>query len=152
MPFRIPKVNMSHEEFERFRNNFLKSANQISANKRIEYTNKSDDVLANFIDVGKRLDITPLKAVMVYMNKGFDAMNTHAKTGNQYSDENFIERCYDLCNYSILAAAIYTTTHTEHTNENNTKPNRDGISLSVRHDQNGPKPTKWNELQRDSQT
>ena len=35
MPFRIPKVNMSHEEFERFRNNFLKSANQISENKII---------------------------------------------------------------------------------------------------------------------
>ena len=145
MPFRIPKVNMSHEEFERFRNNFLKSANQISANKRIEYTNKSDDVLANFINVGKRLDITPLKAVMVYMNKGFDAMNTHAKTGNQYSDENFIERCYDLCNYSILAAAIYTTTHTEHTNENNTKPDGTVDGMHERSGSPTSEPQKWDE-------
>ena len=146
----------STKKFNQFRDEFIKDATAVSDAKSIEYTSKNDDKLKNFKSVGRRVGVTPMQALMTYKSKGDDAMCTYAKTGNQYSDENFRERCIDSFNYSILAAFLHyeqQNTHTEDTNDNNnTEPDRDADGNS---EWNGPissEPDKWSQLQRSSKT
>ena len=134
---------MNNDEFNRFRSEFLLDAIELSDSKSIEYTIMDNDKLRNFKSVAQRLGITPLQALMVYMLKGVDAMATHAKSGNQYSDESFLSRCHDACNYAILAAAL----HTEETNhENNIEPNRDGTGSPGGDGAHDEQQEKWSDL------
>jgi len=140
---------MNEQDFKQFRRDFLTEAVEVSDSKSVEYTISNMSKLYNFTHVAERVGITPGQALMVYLLKHVDALCNDAKTGKTYSDETTRSRCIDIANYAILYAAL---SHTENENENNTESNRDGISMSVGHDANDPKPAKWHDLQRDQKT
>ena len=136
---------MKSKEFNEHRQSFFEQAMTLSDAKSVEYTISNEDRLYNFKHVAARTGITPIQALMVYVLKHVDAICNDAKTGKQFSDETFMSRAHDICNYMVLATALHKETHI---NENSTEPtgNRTGITSGNR--QNDLEPKKWRDFKR----
>ena len=106
---------MDNLKFHTFREALIEEANALSDGKSIEYTQSSDDKLANFKNIGERFDIDPLAVAGIYMNKHVDSINNYIKTGKISSGESLKSRLIDIINYSILMIAI------DHEKNNDTK-------------------------------
>jgi hypothetical protein len=113
---------MDNLRFNTFREALIEEANTLSDGKSIEYTQSSDDKLANFKNIGKRFNIDPLAVAGIYMNKHVDSINNYIKTGKISSGESLKSRLIDIINYSILMIAI------EH--EKNNDPKQSGVGTS----------------------
>ena len=136
---------MKSKEFNEHRQSFFEQAMTLSDAKSVEYTISNEDRLYNFKHVAARTGITPIQALMVYVLKHVDAICNDAKTGKQFSDETFMSRAHDICNYMVLATALHKETHI---NDNSTEPtgNRTGITSGNR--QNDIEPKKWRDFKR----
>ena len=111
---------MNNLEFVTFRDKIIEECCSLSDSKSIEYTQSSNDKLANFKNIGRRFNIDPLLVAGVYMNKHIDSVNNFIKTGKMPSGESLHSRLQDIINYSILMSAIY------HEQNNSTKQHREG--------------------------
>lgn len=106
---------MTNLEFNSLREELLEECCKLSDGKSIEYTQSSNDKLANFKNIGRRFNIDPLLVAGVYMNKHIDSINNYIKTQKMSSGESLRSRFIDIINYSILMIAI------EHEKNNSTK-------------------------------
>ena len=141
---------MNYEEFNKFRDDFLKRAGSLSAKKSEEYTISNTDKLYNFKHVAERLGITPEQALMTYVLKHVDAICNDAKTGATVSEESVESRAMDICNYMILYAClkIYDHIPQEVENDNLIESTGDESGSPVRNSQDAPEPAKWSLLSR----
>ena len=98
---------MTNLEFTTFRDKIIEECCSLSDSKSIEYTQSSNDKLANFKNIGRRFNIDPLLVAGVYMNKHIDSVNNFIKTGEMSSGESLHSRLSDIINYCILMSAIY---------------------------------------------
>ena len=98
---------MTNLEFESFRTKLMEECCSLSDSKSVEYTQSSNDKLANFKNIGRRFNIDPLLVAGVYMHKHIDSVNNFIKTGEMSSGESLHSRLSDIINYCILMSAIY---------------------------------------------
>ncbi len=96
---------MRDEDYQKRRETLLALADEVSLNKRKEYTGNDQDVLKNFKRIATRLDITPLHVWSVYFNKHVDSVNTYIKDEGEVS-ESMDSRFSDLLNYLFLGYAL----------------------------------------------
>ena len=136
---------MKSKEFNKHREEFFKTAMVLSDAKSVEYTISNEDRLYNFKHVAARTGITPIQALMVYVLKHVDAICNDAKTGKQFSDETFMSRAHDICNYMVLATALHKETHI---NENSTEPTGNRTGIISGHSQDDIEPKEWSDLKR----
>lgn len=93
---------MKHKQFELLAEHILQEAKETRTGKGRDYTRDSDDALANFKRCGERIGVTPQKALLIYMSKHSDAIETYIKTGGQSESEPIKTRIIDNINYLLL--------------------------------------------------
>ena len=100
---------MNAKEYQILRNKFITETLQLSDQKRIEYTegNHEANVLWNFENIGKTLNLTPLQVLSVYLQKHTSSLFNYFKTGKEYS-EPIQGRITDIINYLLLMVAMLT--------------------------------------------
>jgi len=100
---------MTAKEYEILRNKFLTETLKLSDQKRIEYTegNHETNVLWNFENIGKTLNLTPFQVLSVYLQKHTSSLFNYFKTGKEYS-EPIKGRITDIINYLLLMVAMLT--------------------------------------------
>lgn len=96
---------MTYEAFKKLRDNFDKNCELTLLAKGKEYTVGSDDRLANFKSIAKRLGLHPLEVWAVYMNKHIDSIMNFIKEEKVYS-EPIASRFLDARNYIDLGYAL----------------------------------------------
>ena len=137
---------MNGREFNQLRKEIFERAMSLSDAKSVEYTISNEDRLFNFKLVAQRLGIKAMQALLVYVLKHMDALCNDAKTGKQFSDETFIERCIDIICYMVLAIALYTDLQRKpQPNEDNTKPDGAEHGTTERSGETATEPKKWKE-------
>ena len=145
---------MTYEEFNKFRDEFIDYANNLSDRKSQEYTISNPDKHFNFKNVAARLGITPEQALMTYVLKHMDAMCNDAKTGKTVSNETVYERAVDIVNYMILYASLkheqnHTPKGNKHENQNDlAQQNRATNGKLYRDEPDAPKQEKYEQLKR----
>lgn len=77
---------------------------KLLASKGADYT-RDVDRLANFKNAGKRYEMSPMKALMVYVDKHMEAIATYTNTG-KVNSEDILSRFIDVANYMVLGAAL----------------------------------------------
>tara|TARA_R110000737_G_scaffold229427_1_gene243100 strand:+ start:109 stop:447 length:339 start_codon:yes stop_codon:yes gene_type:complete len=97
---------MTQKEFQETRKYILNKAQDIMDAKQPEYTNKSIDVLYNFISTAKSVGIEPMKVWAVFFNKHVQAILTHAGDPNMNQAEPIESRYADAINYLFLGFAL----------------------------------------------
>lgn len=97
---------MKHNHLEELATELLVEAKNIRFGKGRDYTRNSDDVLDNFKRTAKRIGLTPQKALLVYMSKHTDAIETYIKTNGQSESEPIKYRIIDHINYLIFLWAL----------------------------------------------
>ena len=102
---------MTAKEYEQFRDNFLHLTLQLSDEKRIEYTegHQNTNVLWNFESIGKKLGLTPMQVLSVYLNKHLSSLQSYFKDGQEHSTESIEGRVSDIINYLLLFLAMKAT-------------------------------------------
>jgi hypothetical protein len=108
---------MRDEDYQKRRETLLALADEVSLNKRKEYTGNDQDVLKNFKRIATRLDITPLHVWSVYFNKHVDSVNTYIKDEGEVS-ESMDSRFSDLLNYLFLGYALIKEKEEEEARQN----------------------------------
>jgi hypothetical protein len=99
---------MTSEKYKGWRDNFIHETLDLSDKKRIEYCNgnQSADVHTNFKVIAKKLGLTPMQVLSVYLNKHIESLSSFFKTGTTYSDETIESRVSDIINYLLLAMSM----------------------------------------------
>ena len=95
---------MNRETFNKLLEDQFDHIRQLSNSKGEEYAG-SDDVLADFREVGKALGISPEVALLCYQSKHWRAINSYVQTGEVRS-EPIEGRLQDLILYSLLLIAM----------------------------------------------
>lgn len=67
-----------------------------------------EDVLSNFKELSKELDLTPEKVLWVYLKKHLSAIRTYCNLGDLYSTEDLASRILDARLYLALLLAMQT--------------------------------------------
>ena len=98
---------MTASEYKQMRDEFLKATLELSDNKRIEYTegNHMDNVLWNFENSAKDVDSTPMKVLIIFLNKHLSSLKSYFRTGKEFS-ESIEGRIMDIINYLLLLVAM----------------------------------------------
>jgi len=98
---------MTASEYKQMRDEFLKATLELSDNKRIEYTegNHMDNVLWNFENSAKDVDSTPMKVLVIFLNKHLSSLKSYFRTGKEFS-ESIEGRIMDIINYLLLLVAM----------------------------------------------
>lgn len=99
---------MTQAEYDRVAGELLELAHTIEDSKRPGYTIGSEDVLANFKNVAKRLGISTEQAWGVYFLKHLDAVTTIMTRPDLPVSEAPPGRFADAINYLKLGYAILT--------------------------------------------
>ena len=97
---------MNQKEFIETRKYILDKAQDIMDAKQPEYTNKSMDVLYNFISTAKSIGIEPMEVWAVFFNKHVQAILSHAGDSNMKQAEPIESRYADAINYLFLGFAL----------------------------------------------
>ena len=99
---------MKAKEYQTMRAEFLKATLELSDSKRIEYTegNHLDNVLWNFENSAKDVNVTPMKVLVIFLNKHLSSLRSYFKTGKEYSTESIESRIMDIINYLLLLVAM----------------------------------------------
>ena len=97
---------MTQQEFKETRKYILEKAQDIMDAKQPEYTNKSMDVLYNFISTAKSIGIEPMEVWAVFFNKHVQAILSHAGDSNMKQAEPIESRYADAINYLFLGFAL----------------------------------------------
>jgi|TARA_R110001606_G_scaffold289416_1_gene437425 hypothetical protein len=97
---------MTKQEFQETRKYILEKAQDIMDAKQPEYTNKSIDVLYNFISTAKSIGIEPMEVWAVFFNKHVQAILSHAGDPNMKQAEPIESRYADAINYLFLGFAL----------------------------------------------
>ena len=97
---------MNKKEFQETRKYILNKAQDIMDAKQPEYTNKSIDVLYNFISSAKSIGIEPMEVWAVFFNKHVQAILSHAGDPNMKQAEPIESRYADAINYLFLGFAL----------------------------------------------
>lgn len=97
---------MTKKEFIETRKYILDKAQDIMDAKQPEYTNKSIDVLYNFISSAKSIGIEPMEVWAVFFNKHVQAIMSHAGNPNMNQAEPIESRYADAINYLFLGFAL----------------------------------------------
>ena len=97
---------MTQKEFIETRKYILDKAQDIMDEKQPEYTNKSIDVLYNFISTAKSIGIEPMEVWAVFFNKHVQAILSHAGDPNMKQAEPIESRYADAINYLFLGFAL----------------------------------------------
>lgn len=98
---------MTREEFVRMVEESDIRRGKIADSKNIEYTRGgNEDHLINFKNIGRELDIDPLKVLLVYFMKHKDSLLSYAKHRREFSDEGIQGRIDDMQNYLDLARGL----------------------------------------------
>lgn len=101
---------MTDHDFKLHCQNLIEKANQVSSAKRPEYTIMSDDVLANFKNSAKNLDVPPLYVWSIFFDKQLSSIQAHIKNPNLQEAEPIESRFADLYNYVLLGYALFKET------------------------------------------
>ena len=98
---------MTAKEYKKLREEFISNAFKISDDKRIEYTegNHVDNVLWNFENIAKLVNLELLQVISVYYQKHNSSINNYFKDGKEYS-EPIEGRIKDMINYLLLMVAM----------------------------------------------
>jgi hypothetical protein len=98
---------MTASEYKQMRDEFLKATLELSDNKRIEYTegNHMDNVLWNFESSAKDVNSTPMKVLIIFLNKHLSSLKSYFRTGKEFS-ESIEGRIMDIINYLLLLVAM----------------------------------------------
>ena len=101
---------MNANDFKKMRNTYIEETFELSDTKRIEYTegHHNENVLWNFENIGKRLAISPMKVLSVYLQKHTSSVFNYIKDGKEYS-ESIEGRISDIINYLILLLCMIRT-------------------------------------------
>lgn len=97
---------MKLQKFNELRTNFNAKREKLLTEKWKDYRWWSEDVLANFINMSQRLDISPEQALAIYMGKHFDAIYSYCKNHTIAHSEPIEERIADAINYLELLLAM----------------------------------------------
>ena len=97
---------MTKKDFQETRKYILDKAQDIMDAKQPEYTNKSMDVLYNFISTAKSIGIEPMEVWAVFFNKHVQAILSHAGDSNMKQAEPIESRYADAINYLFLGFAL----------------------------------------------
>ena len=97
---------MNKKDFQETRKYILDKAQDIMDAKQPEYTNKSMDVLYNFISTAKSIGIEPMEVWAVFFNKHVQAILSHAGDSNMKQAEPIESRYADAINYLFLGFAL----------------------------------------------
>ena len=98
---------MKAKDYKVMRDDFLKATLELSDNKRIEYTegNHMDNVLWNFENSAKDVNSTPMKVLIIFLNKHLSSLKSYFRTGKEFS-ESIEGRIMDIINYLLLLVAM----------------------------------------------
>ena len=99
---------MTAKDYKKFRENFLHLTLELSDKKRIEYTegNQDENVLWNFEKIAKKLGLSPMQVLSVYLNKHLSSLQNYFKDGKEHSSERIEGRVSDIINYLLLMLAM----------------------------------------------
>jgi len=99
---------MTAKEYKQFRESILKLTLELSDLKRIEYTegNQNENVLWNFEKIARKLGLTPMQVLSVYLNKHLSSLQSYFKDGKEHSSEGIEGRVSDIINYLLLMLAM----------------------------------------------
>ena len=98
---------MTQYEFEAIKSELESIAEAIVKAKRPEYTQDSQDVLANFRRVAADTGITPLQAWLVYFGKHYASICRSVADPKAPSCEGIESRFADIRNYLDLGFALF---------------------------------------------
>lgn len=98
---------MTDPDFKLHTQNLIELANSVSSAKRPEYTIMSDDVLANFKNSAKNLNVPPLYVWSIFFDKQLSSIQSHIKNPNLEEAEPIESRFADLYNYVLLGYALF---------------------------------------------
>lgn len=98
---------MNISEFEVMFEVMHDNERKVLKSKGADYTQHSNDRLANFKRTAKQIGITPFQVWAVFAHKHWDAIMSYVKTG-EVESEPFDGRVLDLRNYLALGLALYT--------------------------------------------
>jgi len=104
---------MTNNDFYLLFENMNKQEKECMLGKGEEYTMSSDDKLKNFKDVGKMLDIEPLKVAGIYWLKHVFSIINYIKTGKTSSVESIESRIMDARNYLALIQGLINESYFE---------------------------------------
>jgi len=98
---------MTSKQYSNLRDKFLKETLALSDAKRIEYTegNQDHNVLYNFENIAKSINLKPLQVLSVYLHKHLSSLMNYFKDGKEYS-EPIEGRISDIINYLLLMVAM----------------------------------------------
>jgi hypothetical protein len=99
---------MTAKEYQTMRAEFLKATLELSDSKRIEYTegNHLDNVLWTFENSAIDVNVTPMKVLVIFLNKHLSSLRSYFRTGKEYSTESIESRIMDIINYLLLLVAM----------------------------------------------
>lgn len=98
---------MTDHDFKLHSQNLIDKANEVSSAKRPEYTIMSADVLANFKNSAKNLDVPPLYVWSIFIDKQLSSIQAHIKNPDLQEAEPIESRFADLYNYVLLGYALF---------------------------------------------
>jgi|TARA_R100000329_G_scaffold101521_1_gene83701 hypothetical protein len=98
---------MTEKEFDKLRIQLNEYSFEIMRKKRPEYTNKNKDVLHNFKNTAKKLNISPLKVWAIFFDKQLQSIFTHVDNENLEKSEPIKSRFADVINYCYLGYALF---------------------------------------------
>jgi len=98
---------MNQSDFNLHCQNLIDEAEKIRNAKQPEYTKLSADVLANFKNSGKNLDVPALYVWSIFMDKQLSSVQAHIKNPNLERAEPIESRYADLYNYVLLGYALF---------------------------------------------
>lgn len=98
---------MTDHDFKLHCQNLIDEAQKIRDAKQPEYTKMSEDVLANFKNSGKNLDVPALYVWSIFMDKQLSSVQAHIKNPNLERAEPIESRFADLYNYILLGYALF---------------------------------------------
>lgn len=81
-------------------------ADGIAKSKRPDYTQESEDVLANFKNAARDVGITPMQAWLVHFQKQYSAIARYIKNPSGTPSEPIKSRFADLRNYLDLGHCL----------------------------------------------
>lgn len=104
---------MTSKEFSELMEQTFKDCSKLSNAKGADYTNGSQDVLANFKEAGKGIEAHPMDVCWIFMNKHYQAITNYVRTKGQSESEPISERIKDLINYLVLLQGLIKENETK---------------------------------------
>ena len=98
---------MRRREFERVSIKLEKFSKEIMESKGPEYTDETEDILSNFKNTAKRLNISPLKVWAVFFDKQCSSLFAHVNNELLQESEPIDSRFADIINYCYLGLGLF---------------------------------------------